>query len=119
MKLVLILLVAFSATALLAKDKGPFSEKHTTKITEAMTISAKVKVTSPKKALVYYKASGFRHGSIPTINKCLSIMGEKTGAFTCDFSDKAEDFSAEKLKNYDLLIFNNTTKLQKAFKTPE
>lgn len=115
----LILLIAFSATALLAEDKGPFSEKHTSKITKAMTVKPKVKVNTPKKALVYYKASGFKHRSIPTINKCLSIMAEKTGAFTAEFSDKVEDFSADKLKNYDLLIFNNTTKIQKAFKTAE
>lgn len=111
-------LIILTTTALIADSaKSPFSEKYTEKITAAMTLKAKVKVDHPRKALVYHRAWGFNHRSIPTINKCLAIMAEKTGAFTVDFSRNVEDFSAESLKGYDLLIFNNTTKLQKGFKS--
>ena len=86
---------------------NPFSEKFTPKMEEAMgAIKPKVKVDKPRKALVYWKASGFKHKSIPTINKCFDIMAKKTGAFTCDFTDKVEDFTAENLKKYDLLILS-------------
>lgn len=115
---IIALLIAFSTTVGYAAQ-GPFNEKHREQIQQAMTVKAKVKLDAPRKALVYYKASGYSHKAIPTINQCLDIMGKKTGAFTADFSDKVEDFTAEKLKAYDLLIFNNTTKVQKAFKTPE
>ena len=100
-------------------EKSPFNDQHAAKMSEAMTIEAKVKVDKPRKVLVYHKPSGFKHGSIPHINKCLDIMAKKTGVFTADFSEKVEDFSTENLKNYDLVIFNNTTKLQKEFKTAE
>jgi type 1 glutamine amidotransferase len=90
------------------------------KITEALgQIAPKVKVDKPRKALVYHKPSGFKHGSIPMINKCLELMATKTGSFTVELTDKVESFTADKLKQYDLLIFNNTTKVQKAFQTPE
>ena len=90
------------------------------KINEAVaTLKVKAKADKPRKALVYHKASGFRHGSIPTINKCLQILGEKTGVFTVDLTDDVADFTTDNLKKYDVLIFNNTTKVQKAFKTDE
>jgi|SaaInlStandDraft_1057018.scaffolds.fasta_scaffold17083_2 type 1 glutamine amidotransferase len=118
-KIKIIALISALSTTVGYTAQEPFNEKHREQITQAMAIKAKVQLDTPRKALVYYKASGFRHGSIPTINVCLDIMGKETGAFTADFSDQPEDFTAEKLKNYDLLIFNNTTKLQKAFQTPE
>ncbi|MFT5239956.1 MAG: type 1 glutamine amidotransferase [Candidatus Promineifilaceae bacterium] len=89
------------------------------KITAAMDVTPKVKVKEPYKALVYHKASGFVHGSIPTINRCLEIMGEKTGTFTVDLTGDVADLNPDKLKAYDVVIFNNTTKVQKAFTTPE
>lgn len=90
------------------------------KMTEAIaTLKPKVSVATPYKVLVYHKASGFVHSSIPTINQCFEMMGKSTGAFSVDLSDNAAELTSEKLKGYDLLIFNNTTKLQDAFTTEE
>ncbi len=92
-----------------------FSADESARITKAMTVTPQVKVKKPYKVLVYHKASGFKHKSIPVVNQAIQIMGEKTGAFSVTLTEKVEDFTAENLKQYDLLLFNNTTHVQKAF----
>jgi len=90
------------------------------KIDQALAgLKTKVEVKAPYKVLVYHQASGYKHPSIPTINTCFQRMGEVTGAFSADLSGDAAELTAEKLKGYDLVIFNNTTKIQKVFTTPE
>lgn len=97
---------------------------------------------APKKLLVVTTTAGFRHSSIPTAEKVIAELAEKSGAFTVDFvrqpdgkpsapktsseeaqaafreAQKAWDnkmeqalskLSAESLKNYDGVIFANTT----------
>ena len=91
----------------------------------------------PKKALVVTVTTGFRHSSIPTAEKVLAKLAQQSGAFTVDYArvepsspefknpdtgktDDAkvkaaiqavlgEKMRAESLKNYDLIIFANTT----------
>jgi type 1 glutamine amidotransferase len=90
----------------------------------------------PKRALVVTTTAGFRHSSIPTAETVLAELGKSSGTFTVDFArletgaaefkgadgkpDKAkvmaalkpvlaEKMSAAALKNYDLVIFANTT----------
>lgn len=92
--------------------------------------------SKPKKVLVVTTTVGFRHSSIPTAEKILAELGEKSGAFTVDFArvepndpqfkgadgkpDKAKVLAAIKavlaekmspaaLKKYDGVIFANTT----------
>jgi uncharacterized protein len=91
---------------------------------------------APKKVLVVTVTEGFRHSSIPTAEKVLAKLAEETGAFTVDYArvepndpqfkgadgkpDKAkveeaikavlaEKMSPEALKQYDAVIFANTT----------
>ncbi len=91
---------------------------------------------APKRVLVVTVTLGFRHSSIPTAEKVLAKLADETGAFTVDYArvapndprfkgddgkpDKAkvdaaiktvlaEKMSAEGLKQYDAVIFANTT----------
>ena len=91
---------------------------------------------APKRVLVVTVTLGFRHSSIPTAEKVLAKLGEETGAFTVDYArvepndpqfkggdgkpDKAkvdaaiqavlaEKMSPEALKQYDAVVFANTT----------
>jgi len=68
---------------------------------------------APKKVLVVTVTKGFRHDSIPTAEKVLGELAEKSGAFTVDYvrtdQDMAEKMTAEALKNYDAVVFANTT----------
>jgi len=85
---------------------------------------------APKKLLVVTATVGFPHSSIPTAEKVLAQLGEKTGVFTVDIvgsgprprdkaqatawmekmtKDLAEKMNPEALKKYDGFIFANTT----------
>jgi type 1 glutamine amidotransferase len=55
---------------------------------------------------------GFKHGSIPYWDRALAIMGRKTGAFEAVVSSDMAQFSAENLKRFDAVCFNNTTRLK-------
>ena len=90
-----------------------------------------VAAQEPKKILVVTVTTGFPHSSIPTAEKTLTELGGRSGVFTVvDIvrsgprpKDKAEEtawlekltrgltekMSADALKNYDGIIFANTT----------
>jgi type 1 glutamine amidotransferase len=91
----------------------------------------------PKRVLVVTTTLEFRHSSIPTAEKILNKLGQRSGTFTVEYArvepndpefqnpttkkpDKAkvdaaiqkvlaEKMSAEALPNYDAIIFANTT----------
>jgi len=97
---------------------------------------ASAPAATPKKLLVVSVTKGFRHSSIPTAEKVLAQLGEQSGAFTVDYArvepsdpefkgadgkpDKAkvdaaiqkvlaDKMSPASLRNYDGVIFANTT----------
>ncbi len=82
------------------------------KITASVPEKARVLPKSKRRILVCYRTEGFVHNSIPFGNEAIRQMGERTGAFSADFSDKMDVFSAENLKRYDAVVFMNTTTLQ-------
>ncbi len=92
--------------------------------------------TAPKRVLVVTVTKGFRHDSIPTAEKVIAQLGADTGTFTVEYARVepkdpqfkgengrpdtakvnkaiedvlAEKMSPEALKNYDAVIFANTT----------
>src|SRR2546423_564551 len=68
---------------------------------------------APKKVLVVTVTKGFRHSSIATAEKVLGELAQKSGAFEVDYvrtdDDMAQKMTADALKNYDGVIFANTT----------
>ncbi len=79
---------------------------------------------APKKLLVVETTTGFRHDSIPTLEKVLIQLGKDSGEFTVDcvqqppgrgaeqaaaINTALEKLSPESLKNYDGVVFASTT----------
>lgn len=72
-----------------------------------------------KKLLVVTATQGFRHSSIPLAEKVIAGLGEQSGAFTVEYARGGADgkgsddikakMSPEALKQYDGVIFANTT----------
>jgi type 1 glutamine amidotransferase len=66
-----------------------------------------------KRVLVVTVTKGFRHESIPTAERVLQQIGEKSGAFTVDYARTDEELKAkttrEALAGYDGVVFANTT----------
>ncbi len=108
-----LVLLGVTAGAVWAKRRAlkPVSEDMIKKITDAMPAKAAAKPAKPRKVLVFWLCNGFFHGSIPVGNKAFEIMGAKTGAFEAVVSDDMAMFAADKLKEFDAIIFNNTTRL--------
>ncbi|MEO6034275.1 MAG: ThuA domain-containing protein [Verrucomicrobiota bacterium] len=96
-----------------------------------LLVAGSAEAESPKKILVVTVTTGFPHSSVPTAEKVLASLGEKSGAFkVVDIvgsgprpKEKAEEtawmeklthdlagkMSPASLKNYDGIIFANTT----------
>jgi uncharacterized protein len=87
------------------KVKPPVLEK----IRAALPDKAPAKVKQPHKVLVFSKTNGFRHGSIAAGTAALTLMGEKTGAYTVVHSEDDKMFEPETLKQFDAVIMLNTT----------
>lgn len=115
-------------TATIALASGPLSAKpgeqfeplspaDVTAIQAAVPAKATASPKQPRKVLVFYRTEGFVHKSIPFGNEALKKLGESTGAYTAVVSDDMAMFDPENLKQFDAVIFQNTTKL--AFEKPE
>ncbi len=79
------------------------------KIKSALPDKAPARVKQPHKVLIFSKTNGFRHGSIPVGVTALTMMGEKTGAFTAVHSEDDAMFEPDTLKQFDAVIMLNTT----------
>ena len=79
----------------------------------ACWVTTVARAQTPKKLLVVTVTKGFRHSSIPTAEKVLEKLATKSGAFTVDFvkneAEMAAKMTAESLKQFDGVIFANTT----------
>jgi uncharacterized protein len=100
------------------QDKKKFQEKFLDKITEALPEKGQVQPKQPRKLLVFYKTSSFYHPSIPTGIKSISMMGDKTGAYSAIATEDESFFEPEKLKTFDAVLMLNTTSDINDFNNP-
>ena len=108
--------VALGAHAQPAPPQQPAKEKpkrptadDVAKIEAAIPDKAPAAPKKARKVLVFTKATGFVHSSIPVAAKTLELMGKKTGAFEVTVTDDPEAFSPENLKQYDGIVMASTT----------
>ncbi len=66
-----------------------------------------IKTDSKKKILVFSKATGFYHWTIPHNIEMLKILAKKSGAFEVHVGYDIEQFTKKSLKKYDAVILNN------------
>lgn len=67
-----------------------------------------VKNVSKKKILVFSKATGFYHWTIPHNIEMLKILAKKSNAFEIQVGYDIENFDKKNLKKYDAVILNNS-----------
>ena len=87
------------------------------KIDSAMPSDPPVQPQAPRKVLIFTKTNGYRHASIPVGVKSLSMLGERTGAFSAVHSEDDSMFEPATLAQFDAVIMLNTT--GKIFLPPE
>jgi type 1 glutamine amidotransferase len=100
------------SVATAAWAQGEVKPEFVERIEQALPDQTQAKPAKPRKLLVFYKTEGFVHGSIPTGNFALKRLGEKSGAYTADFSNDMKSFDEATLFTYDAVLFNNTTQLK-------
>jgi len=66
-------------------------------------------VAKPRKVLVYGISFGPHRFSIRTAGQVFKLLGEKTAAYEAVVSDDLANFEPDKLKQFDAVIFANTT----------
>lgn len=79
------------------------------KITAALPEKAPATPKQARKLLVFTRATGFVHSSIPVGAKTFELMGNKTGAFTVAVADDPDVFMPDSLKAYDAVLMMSTT----------
>jgi len=96
----LLLVVILWSSSVFAQDQKPKpaarpNAQDIEKINAALPDKAPATPKQPRKLLIYTKATGFVHSSIPVGAKAFELMGQKTGAFTTVISDDPAARSAE------------------------
>jgi len=99
-------LVIFTRVAIAAAHAEPPPE-DLEKIRLAVPQDAPTKPNKPRSVLVFSRADGFVHDSIPWGEAALRIMGEKTGAYSATLSDDPAFFDRERLFQFDAVVMNN------------
>ncbi len=66
-----------------------------------------------QRVLVFSKTSWYRHEAIPLINETLVRLGRDNG-LEVDATEDAGAFTAENLRRYQVVVFNNTTDIGKS-----
>lgn len=110
------LLVSAAAGAEAGHVFKPLTPEQVQSIDASLPSKPTAKPTKAHRLLVFYLTEGFVHDSIPFANTALQRMGERTGAFTAEFSDDMSVFTPERLARFDAILLNNTTRL--AFANP-
>jgi len=83
--------------------------------TDPASVVAKTEFSASKpakarKVLIYSHCNGFNHSSgIEAAKIAFPAIGKKTGAFECVVSDDLANFEADKIQQFDAIIFSNTT----------
>lgn len=80
------------------------------KVEKALPEAAPAKPEKARKILIYTRASGFVHGSIPVGAKAFEIMGKKTGAYeVTKITEDPAIFDGDNLKEFDAIVLMSTT----------
>ena len=106
--------IAGSLTAALAACGEPDTQTEETPdwrvaIEQALPNSPLVPPTQERSVLVFNLTRGFVHESIEWTDFAIARMGEKSGAFTTVVSSDTMLFQADRLAQFDAVLFNNNT----------
>jgi type 1 glutamine amidotransferase len=92
-------------------NKKPLTDEQRELIRNAVPDKPIAKPKKKRKILVISRCEGFIHMSIPHGKYMLEQLGKKSGAYEAVFNDNYDAFTKENLKQFDAIVFNNTTNL--------
>ena len=77
-------------------------------IEKSASTKTRITTATKKKILVFSKATGFDHWTIPHNVEMLKILARKSNAFEIHIGYDIENFDKKNLKKYDAVILNNS-----------
>lgn len=106
----LALLLFFTISITLAQQIEPIeiTEEWLAKIESLAPAEPTIKNTEKKNILVFSKATGFDHWTIPHNVEMLKILAKKSKAFEVTIGYDISNFETENLKKYGAVILNNS-----------
>lgn len=90
-------------------EKKYLDKKFLDKVTEALPDKSPVQPKQPRRLLIFSKTTTFWHDSIPIGVKAITMMGDKTGAYTALATEDESFFEPQKLRAFDAVLMLNTT----------
>lgn len=104
-------LAAVSLPAACAQEKKPQDKmtKMVADVEKALPDKAPAKPKAARNILIFSKTAGFRHSSITIGARAITMMGDKTGAYTAFHTEDESFFEPEKLAKFDAVFMLNTT----------
>ncbi len=99
----------FSGSAI-AQSPEPIkiTDEWLSKIERLAPVEPTIKNVGKKKILVFSKATGYDHWTIPHNVEMLKILAKKSGVFEVHIGYDIENFEKKNLKKYDAVILNNS-----------
>jgi len=91
---------------------APIPPADLASIQAALPAKATAVPKHPRKVLLFWRTEGFVHASIPYGVEALKQLGQKTGAYTSVSSADMAMFDPETLKQFDAVVFINSTQLK-------
>lgn len=104
-----LLLLAGHLVAAAPYDLKEPSEAEVARMEAAMPAAPTVPPARPRRILVFSQCEGFKHTSVPYVEKAFEILGRKTGAFTTYATIDSAIFESPELDTFDAIVMNNTT----------
>jgi type 1 glutamine amidotransferase len=108
-RIVFLLIALLLAASNYGQGNGAFeiSEEWLSRIERIAPNGSSNKHVSKKKILVFSKATGFYHWTIPHNIEMLKILAKKSNAFEIHVGYDIDKFGKKNLKKYDAIILNN------------
>lgn len=105
--LTLALMIAVTAFAN-ALSPIKLTDEWIAKIEQTAPAKSTVPAKRPHKALLFSVMTGFKHWVTPHTAEVVKILGKKTGVYDVIASDDVSMFEPENIKQFDIIILNNT-----------
>ncbi|MFX0555176.1 ThuA domain-containing protein [Maribacter sp. CXY002] len=86
----------------------PITDEWVAKMEQLIPSEPRVKSSVKRKILVFSKATGFDHWTIPHNIEILKSFGKKTNAFEIHVGFDIANFSKKNLRKYDAVVLNNS-----------
>jgi len=105
----ILILSFFIYSGLQSQSFSPFdlNSDWTAKIKSTVSEFEKIKLSKPKKVLIFSLHTGFKHWTIPHTEAVMKIIAEDAGGFEVTLSKDIFDFEKDRLSEFDVVILNN------------